>query len=279
MFERCEMGIFNADDPYSLRAMSDAKCKKISISALSNGLITASEIQLNGLEGISYIYRSEVSIFGVESGLPFIHNVYNSLMAIATALYLGLDCETVRRAIRESRGAEGRTDIYSEGDITVIIDYAHTIEAYRSLLKSINMIQKARQKLIIVFGCGGERDESKRPAIAKISEKYADTVIVTSDNPRGESEAKIISEILKGFSTREKVKVVSDREKAINEAICKAESGSIVAVVGKGSEKYLIGKNGYTPYSDRETVIKALRKRKEGCVENKNGDTAENGGA
>jgi len=168
--------------------------------------------------------------------------------------------KTIKSALEKTSSIDGRFEIIKD-DVTVIIDYAHTPYALEMLLKTAKLLKKAEQKITLVFGCGGERDPSKRPLMAEAAEKNADRIIVTNDNPRGEDENKIISDILSGFKEK-RHGVIINRKEAIEYAIIKAGKNDIVIVAGKGHEKYIKDKSG-THHFDEKTIIKnSLKLRK-----------------
>ena len=154
----------------------------------------------------------------------------------------------------------GRFEII-RSDIYAIIDYAHTSVAFENVLKTVNSIKKSWQKVITVFGCGGERDKSKRPEMGRIAEKYSSHVIVTEDNSRSEPTSKIIEDILSGMTDLAKRTVITSREDAIRHAILSASVDDIVLILGKGHEKYLITNTGIRDYNEREIIRSAFEKR------------------
>lgn len=263
LFYQSENGVFNADDEYSSKAMRELcqTCKTHSVGIIWDAESMARDVNLKGLKGASYIFREPNLIFKIYLNMPGTYNIYNSLIAIKCALIYGVSPRDIREAIPELDGVEGRFEII-EDDITVIIDYAHTAKAFENLLKTINSFKNQGQNIISVFGCGGERDVKKRPQIAKIAERYSSFSIVTTDNSRGECEGDIIADILSGFERTDTRRVITSRTMAITNAILSAKDGDIVAVIGKGHEKYNIDKNGYHDFDERKIIEAALAKRK-----------------
>ncbi len=177
----------------------------------------------------------------VSIGLIGRHNVYNVLAAAGACLAVGLDPGQIAEALGEVPAVPGRLQrVACEAGFDVFVDYAHTDDALSNVLKALRPIVRGR--LIVVFGCGGDRDRSKRPRMAGVAEQLADAVVVTSDNPRGEDPDAIIREILAGFSDlgRSKTQVQSDRRAAIRLAIGSAQPGDVVLIAGKGHETYQI---------------------------------------
>ena len=263
LFNQCENGIFNADDEYSLAAIKriSKNCRAHSVGMIWDADAMARDVILNGFEGSTYIYREHSLIFKVNLILPGTYNIYNSLMATKCAVEMKIDPLVIKTAVSEIKSIDGRLEILND-DICVIVDYAHTERAYEKLLNTVNSFKKPEQKVITVFGCGGDRDKNKRPKIAAITEKYSDFVIVTSDNPRTERECDIISDILVGFKDAAKRKVISSRERAIRYAILSAPDNSIVVVVGKGHERYNINADGYHDFDEKKIICDALSARK-----------------
>jgi UDP-N-acetylmuramoyl-L-alanyl-D-glutamate--2,6-diaminopimelate ligase len=152
-----------------------------------------------------------------------------------------------------------------ESDITnnpiVFVDYAHTPDALENVLSTLRELKSRHQKLICVFGCGGDRDKSKRPKMAKIAESYANRVIVTSDNPRSENPDSIIDDIMKGFKKPDIITRLTNRRDAIHEAVITSKAGSIVLIAGKGHETYQEINGERIHFDDREIVRDALQKR------------------
>jgi UDP-N-acetylmuramoyl-L-alanyl-D-glutamate--2,6-diaminopimelate ligase len=186
------------------------------------------------------------------------HSVYNALAAAGACLGLGIDLSTIKRGLEKLVIVPGRFERIREGQaLEVIVDYAHTPEALRSLLESARSICKG--KLILVFGAGGDRDRSKRPEMGTLASDLADFAVVTSDNPRSEDPYRIALDIEIGFQRKGKERgqhylVIVDRREAIEEALNAAEVGDIVIIAGKGHETYQIFKDGTIQFDDREVV-------------------------
>ena len=261
LFEKTKIGIFNMDDAYSKKASQETSCQKYGIGIIQKADAVARDVLLNGIFGSEYIYRELNRNFKVKLKLGGAYNIYNSMLAIAAAIKLGVKPCIAKTAVSNIESIEGRLDII-RSDITVIIDYAHTEEAFKNVLKSIKSSKTFGQKLITIFGCGGNRDKTKRPKIAEISELYSDFVIVTSDNSREESEQDIINDIIKGFKNSEKYTVIPSRENAIKDTVLNAKAGDIIAIIGKGHEKYNIDKYGYHEFNERKIIEDTLNERK-----------------
>ena len=191
--------------------------------------------------------------------LPGDYNVYNSMLASCVCIDIGNKPCEVKKALESVNFIPGRFEITNDS-ITVVIDYAHTHVAFYNIMKELNQI-KGNGRLCVVFGCGGERDRGKRPKMAEISEKYADKIIITTDNSRNENPKEIISDIIKGFQSKS-YEVDEDRERAITTAILNARDGDVVAVIGKGAEGYNIDNDGYHDFDEKKIIKNALLKRK-----------------
>lgn len=188
------------------------------------------------------------------------YNLSNLLGAIGAVKTLGLSDEEIISKIPLIHGAPGRFEpVKIDRDFTVIVDYAHTGDALENILKSINEFKSNR--VITVFGCGGDRDKTKRPIMGAIAEKYSDIVIVTSDNPRTEDPNEILKDIAVGL-TKENHIIEVHREKAIEKAVSLAEKNDIILIAGKGHENYQVIGREKIHFDDKEEVIKAIKKIK-----------------
>ena len=259
LFSICRCGVFNIDDDQARRAYALCKTRKLSAGILWRGDVWAVNIENRGFDGISYIYHFNSFSFKMNLKVAGIYNAYNSMLAAAVCIDMGCRPCEVKRILGEIEGIAGRYEIIND-DFSVIIDYAHTDSAFNNIMKELAAI-KGDGTLTAVFGCGGERDREKRPRMARIAEKYADTVIVTTDNSRNESPKDIISDIIKGFEGG-CYRVIEDRSEAIRTAVISAKTGDVVAIIGKGCEKYSIDKNGYHDFNEKEIVMSALKARK-----------------
>ncbi len=260
LFRQCKTAIFNLDDEYARRALTLSEAQKnITVGVLHKGEIYATHIENEGYEGVSYLYRTDDFMFKMKVNIPGIYNVYNSLLASAVCIDMGCPPCEVKSAVRKLKSIPGRFDLVRD-DVTVIIDFAHTEAAFESFLREARRLASP-SKLSVVFGCGGERDKNKRPKMAAIAEKYADSVTVTTDNPRNEDPKNITKDIVKGFC-KSSYTVINDRKKAITDAVSSSEKGGVIAIVGKGAEKYIIDKDGYHAFDEMEIVKEALLLRK-----------------
>ncbi len=196
-------------------------------------------------------------------------NVYNILAATATAVALDVPLEAIARGVAGLAGVPGRFEVVSspDDDVTVVVDYAHTDDALRNLLETARPL--ASQRLITVFGCGGDRDRSKRPLMGMVAARLSDVVVITSDNPRSEDPRRIIEEIERGIpagsQTARTPTVVSvvERAEAIERAVALALAGDVVLVAGKGHEKYQQIGDRVLPFDDGAVAREALGRRRQ----------------
>ena len=187
-------------------------------------------------------------------------HVYNMLAATAVALELGYDLDKIGEGLKTCVGAPGRFErVAHDGDFAVVVDYAHSDDALLNTLKTARDLTKGR--IITVFGCGGDRDKTKRAPMGEVAGNYSDLVIVTSDNPRTENPLKIIEQIEVGLKkTNCPYLVISDRREAIHQAITKAKPNDVVLIAGKGHETYQIVGSEKFHFDDREIAREALKK-------------------
>ena len=188
-------------------------------------------------------------------------NVENALAAASAALALGVPFDAVRAALEASQGVPGRLERVSgarDGEPTVLVDYAHTPDALERVLETLRPLVAADRRLIVVFGCGGERDAGKRAPMGQAVERWADLALLTNDNPRGEEPAAIVRDVLAGCARPEQLRVVLDREAAIAEAVAGARPGDLVLIAGKGHEGAQVIGGRALPFDDRLVARRAL---------------------
>ncbi len=250
--------IVNLDDSWGRKI---AEPGNFEVEILGYGLeaglvVTARNIRSsvagNTFEAVTPWGRQEVTI-----QLLGVYNVLNSLAAIATSCVLGADLKTCAESLAAMKAVPGRLELIdSNRNFRVFVDYAHTEDALRHVLETLREITEG--KLIVVFGCGGDRDRAKRPTMGRAASEIADYSIITSDNPRKEDPRKIIQEIEAGMIEGSMCEVIEDREEAIKTAIAKATRTDVVLVAGKGHENYQQLANTTLPFDDREVVRRHL---------------------
>lgn len=246
--------IINIDDEYGKRYLEYTNGISYGISQ-GDIQVEIKQITREGQEVTIKIFEKE---YKINLRLLGRYNLSNLLGAIGAVKTLGLSDEEIISKIPLIHGAPGRFEpVKIDRDFTVIVDYAHTGDALENILKSINEFKTNR--VITVFGCGGDRDKTKRPIMGGIAEKYSDIVIVTSDNPRTEDPEEIIKDIVVGL-TKENHIIEIHREKAIEKAISLAEKNDIILIAGKGHENYQVIGREKIHFDDKEEVIKAIKK-------------------
>lgn len=192
-------------------------------------------------------------------------NVYNVMCAVAVCLAEAVSFEAIKKSLEAFPGVAGRFEVVTTGgdkEPLCIVDYAHTPDGLENVLKAAANILPLGGKLIVVFGCGGDRDATKRPQMGEIAESLADEVIVTSDNPRSEDPQQIIANILAGINRMKNVKVEADRAAAIRMAVQHASDKDVVVIAGKGHENYQILADRTIPFDDKSEVLDALNARR-----------------
>ena len=249
--------IINVDDYHGKMLYDEFSGKKIGVGAVYESDVSIKNVKTNGFDGIEYMYYTKDFVLKANSRLCGIFNVYNTALALCTAIAAGLKPCVAKEALSKSAVIPGRFEVISHSP-TVVIDYAHTPVGFENFMKSLKETAKGK-RVGVIFGCGGNRDKTKRPKMAAIAEKYAEKIIVTHDNPRHEEPDSIINDITKGFSTKANYRINPDRCSAITTMISEAEPCEIIAIVGKGEESYMIDKNGYHPHSDRECALCAVK--------------------
>lgn len=252
----CKKAIINVDDESGrilLGRLEDSQ----NVKALSFGLYNPADcFAINvreDIDGVSFVANLCDDIVDVKSKLYGEFNVYNLLAAISVAHELGIDSEIISHAVRKVKAVKGRFSVLKCEKGTIIIDYAHTPDGMKNLLSTARTITKSR--LITVFGCGGERDKSKRAQMGKIASEYSDYIVLTSDNPRSEDPLDIIKQIEWGVNVKD-LKCIVDRTEAVRFALSEMEEGDTLVIAGKGNESYLEIKGRKIPYSDFDVVAR-----------------------
>lgn len=275
MFEKCRAAVINDDDKYGRmladkikkRAVGEIPADKTVLCSMEGRECDAicSDLRSKGKNGIEYKLISRNMRLRLISPMAGDFNVMNTAEAALTCHALGVPIKHIKETIATFSGARGRLErVKTESDVSVYIDYAHTPDALENLIRCVRGFALNRQRIIVVFGCGGDRDKSKRPLMGKIAVSMADYVIITSDNSRSERAEDIISDILSGIEGIERYgadhTVIYDRRDAIEYAIKTAKSGDIILLCGKGHEEYEIDRLGKRYFSEREIVKNAVRK-------------------
>ena len=251
LFESAKRGLFNVDDKYSKRASTMVGCEKSTFGIINEGDAYATEIDMNFSES-SFYYREKNLIFRAKTNLTGAFNVYNAMAALRCVIDLGIKPCIAKKALSKIDNIDGRMEVI-HGEINFVIDYAHTPFAFYNSLKTLKQAISNKQKLIVVFGCGGNRDRQKRPVFGRYAEEFSDKIIITEDNCRNEDFDLIVSDITSGMSCT-KHEIIRDREEAIRHAYKSALPGDIIALIGKGHERYKILKNKYIAFDERQII-------------------------
>ncbi|MBP1604888.1 MAG: murE [Acidobacteria bacterium] len=267
--------IINIDDPYGARLAADRPCVTYGINRpadVATGSVVAS------VEGLQFEVRTPRGLLHIQSPLTGRGNAYNLLAAAATAVALDIPFGAIERGLASVQRVPGRFEVVSGhgDDVTVVIDYAHTDDALRNVLETARPMVRGR--LVTVFGCGGDRDRTKRPLMGAVAARLSDLVVITSDNPRSEDPAQIIEEIKRGLVPPDRPSVrdgqpvapvratawqaIVDRREAIEAAIRSAQPGDFVLIAGKGHERYQEIGGKVLPFDDAEVARDALAKRR-----------------
>jgi UDP-N-acetylmuramoyl-L-alanyl-D-glutamate--2,6-diaminopimelate ligase len=256
--------VINIDDEWGVRLADElrkAGKRVVTFSQDGEADLTADNIEVSLIRGTSFRLKTPLGDIMINSPLVGRPHVYNMLAAAAASIELGSGLETIQTALSRCVGAPGRFErVPHAGDFAVVVDYAHTDDALRNVLETARKLTPGR--LITVFGCGGDRDRTKRKPMGEIAGGYSDHVIITSDNPRNEDPLQIIAEIEVGVKLRtDSYESIPDRREAIFRAVSLAKSNDLVIIAGKGHETYqIVGAEKYH-FDDREVAVEALTRR------------------
>ena len=266
LFEKSNLSLINLDSAYADRMIRAAHGRVVTCSFSGRADYTA-ELQSNDGEGVRYVLTSGNLRQTIRCPLPGAFSAVNSMQAAITAMQLGVGAGRVKEAIASLSGVRGRMERQRLGcgaDFTVLIDYAHTPDALENLVRSAAPLRSGDGRLILLFGCGGDRDRGKRPMMGRIASENAQLVILTSDNSRSEDPEEIISQILVGMKNDTPYVVIPDRADAIAYAIKAARTGDVILLAGKGHETYEITRGGRRQFDEREIVQRAFADRRRG---------------
>lgn len=256
LFSMCRQAVINDDDSFGRQLLNEISCPAVTYS-MAEGDYCALILERRGLGGFRIRIRTPKEAF--ETDLPLVGEFFikNALAAAAVALEYGVSSETVCACLRQTRGVCGRMErltLEPPPNFTVLIDYAHTPDALENLLKSVRACRGEGERIVLLFGCGGERDRGKRKEMAIIASRLADRIILTADNSRGEDPEQIFSDVLKGIDKEKEYVVIKDRQEAIAYAIESAREGDAILLAGKGHETYEINGSGRHAFDEREIV-------------------------
>ena len=248
--------IYNIDDENATKVINGTKAKSFSFGTNLNAYYKLKNIQYD-FSGTSFDLFYKERKYSLETRLIGLFNAYNAAAAFAAATSLGISIEQAIEGIANTPQVPGRFELIKIENKKVIIDYAHNASSLEQVLKSIHHINKDGCSIHTVFGCGGDRDNTKRPVMGKIADELSDVIYVTSDNPRTEDPSKIIDDVVKGISRKDYHRI-ENREEAIKTAIENSEENAVVLIAGKGHENYQEINGIRKFFSDKETAIKYL---------------------
>lgn len=261
------VAIVNTDDPYG-HQLEGLAARTLPYGLKNGAQITTKKYQL-AFSGLEFTAQTPAGKIEVQSKLVGKINVYNILAAVGAGIALEIPNAAIERGIRELESVPGRFERIAEGQpFLVIVDYAHTDDALRNLISTARELCP-ENRIITVFGAGGDRDRTKRPLMGEAAGNLSDVVVLTSDNPRSEDPLRIINDVLVGLQKGgKKYHVEADRGKAIEIALDQARPGDIVLLAGKGHETYQVLKEGTIDFDDRQVARKKLRDRGYGSAKN-----------
>ncbi len=257
LFKMCKHGVINADNKWARHIIDEATCDIITYGIDSDCDLKAENIEYK-MDRVNFSVNIKGEKVDFELKVPGRFSVYNALGVIGAALVMGISIEDIKAGINNIKGVPGRIqNVSNDKGFNVIVDYAHTPDGLENILNSVREFTKNR--IITVFGCGGDRDRTKRPIMGKIVAELSDVPIVTSDNPRSENPDDILKEIEVGVKpVTDDYFMIVDRREAIYKAVAMAEEGDSIVIAGKGHENYQILKDKTIHFDDTEVAVDAL---------------------
>lgn len=248
--------VYNTEDPSSQTLLSDCKAKKISYGTDKNASFRISNIKFD-MNGTSFSISHKSNDYNINSPLVGAFNAYNVTSAFAALVSLGINGKDAAQFLATLPQVPGRFEIVRSGGKYAIVDYSHTADSLEKTLLNIREIVGKDKEVWTVFGCGGDRDKTKRPVMGKVASELSDRVVVTNDNPRNEDPEAIINDIISGIN-KNNYTAIADREAAIKYAVENSRDDSVILIAGKGHESYSLVKGVKTYFSDKETAEKYL---------------------
>lgn len=257
--------VINADSPYAALMQKSAAGRYVTCTQTGKDAdFTATDVETDSPLGTEYRLCSIGARLRLSCKIPGSFTVMNSMQAAIAALSLGCAPSTVKGVLASIGAVKGRMEYVKLGigaDFSVLLDYAHTPDALEKLLLCARSMRREGGRVVVVFGCGGDRDKTKRAIMGEIATRLADAVIITSDNPRSEDPLSIIDEILLGVSTDCAYQVIPNREEAIRFAVLSAQKKDLILLAGKGHEEYEITRTGKRAFDERKIVKEAYLER------------------
>ena len=255
--------VINVDDAYGQSIVDVTTSPMITYSTEGKGSMNASDLTITA-KSSQFTLNYDGKSYPISTKIAGMFNVYNTLAAVGATLYEGLSMEEIVKGLATFTAVPGRFELIEEGqDFAVVVDYAHTPDGLENILQTAKKIVENR--ILVVFGCGGDRDATKRPIMGGIAAQFGDRVFVTSDNPRTEDPVQIVKDVevgvREGLHDDVTYEVIVDRREAIHKAIAEATTGDVVIIAGKGHEDYQILKDETIHFDDREVAREALKER------------------
>lgn len=260
LFDISEKGVVNYDDEGGRKIVESKDCEFLKVGFGDGCDLVASDMRIDA-KGDDFNITYKGKTYPIHIGIPGKFSVYNAICAIGAALELGIDIETIKNGLNEAKGVMGRVEVVpTDTDYTVIIDYAHTPDGLENIIRAVKEFAKGR--VITLFGCGGDRDNTKRAIMGEIAGKLSDYSIITSDNPRTEDPVRIVEMVEEGMKrTDGKYTLIVDRREAIGYALDFAKKDDVIILAGKGQETYqIIGKEKFD-FDERVVVWNYLNKK------------------
>ena len=263
LFTLCGTAVVNVDDEYGARLASEmsTSCALYSPSGKTADF-TASQKMCDGSDGIKYTFRDKSGECEIKCGSVGTFMVSNTLAAASVARLFGIKREVIARALENCPQIPGRMERVPLGntcDFEIFIDYAHTPDALERVLHSLLAVKKPDGRLVVVFGCGGDRDRTKRPIMGRIATSLAELTVITDDNSRSENPRAIIYDILRGAVSGACCKVIENREEAIKWVIANHRPNDTILLAGKGHEDDEISADGKHPFSEKTIIYEAVK--------------------
>ena len=261
LFASCGGAIVSLSTPYGARLCATLTCPFAEVSPK-----TVRNIRQYGADGVGFTLTvSSGAEIEIALPVPGLFSVENAALAAMTADSLGVDATLIKNALAAFPGVKGRMERVGENalGIRVFLDYAHTPDALEKLLSTVRGFAAPHERILLLFGCGGDRDRGKRRQMGQVASRLADLLILTSDNCRSEEPDGILRDILQGVDKEKPYTVIADRRAAVEYAVEIAKAGDVLLLAGKGHEEYEIRGGERLPFSEREIVGEALRRRAE----------------
>ena len=261
LFQNCDVGVCNADDPWTERLLQNAACRQYFYAEHAAADLRAEHITL-AADHIAFDAVTKDSRTPIKVGIPGGFMVYNTLDVLGAALALGVPLEKSARVLAAVPHVKGRVEVVPTPgkDYTVLIDYSHTPDSLENILRTVKGFAKGRT--VALFGCGGDRDRTKRPVMGAVAAELADLVVLTSDNPRTEDPWAILEDILAGMGgPGGEIHIEPDRPQAIRWALAQGRPGDVIVLAGKGHETYQEVNGVQYPMDEREIVAEYFEKQ------------------